>query len=253
MDDFISVISTGFAAFAATNLDDIVVLLLFFSQVNATFRHQHIVVGQYLGFTALVLASLPSFFGGRLFPEAWIGILGTVPIAIGINRLLNPAMDEDETPPELEQSQNSWLASLFSPQAYGVAAVTIANGGDNLSIYVPLFASSTGEDLGAILVVFFSLVAVWCYTAYRLTKIPALAKLFTRYGSYFVPFVLIGLGIFILIDSHTLENRGLTVITVAIIGLFLMTEAREAFRYSTEVASQSSEMDSLCQNVRKVR
>lgn len=233
MNDFIGAISTGFAAFTVTNLDDIVVLLLFFSQVNATFRHQHIVVGQYLGFTALVLVSLPSFFGGRLFPEAWIGLLGTVPIAIGINRLLNPQMHEDETPLLTEQSQNSWLASLFSPQAYGVAAVTIANGGDNLSIYVPLFASSTWEDLGVILAVFFSLVAVWCYAAYRFTKIPVLAELFTRYGSYFVPFVLLGLGIFILIDSHTLENRGLTVITAAIIGFVLMTEAREAFQNST--------------------
>jgi hypothetical protein len=37
------------------------------------------------------------------------------------------------------------------------------------------------------------------------------------------------LGIFILIDSHTLENRGLTVITAALIGLFLITEARDAF------------------------
>ena len=233
MDDFIGTISTGFAAFAATNLDDIVVLLLFFTQVNVTLGTQHIVVGQYLGFTALVLASLPSFFGGRLFPEPWIGILGTVPIAIGINRLLNPQTDEDETPVLTEQPSNSLLASLFSPQAYGVAAVTIANGGDNISIYVPLLANISSEELGVILTVFFLLVAVWCYAAYRLTQIPALAKLFTQYGSYFVPFVIIGLGIFILIDSHTLENQGLTVITAVIIGLFLITEAKDAFRDSS--------------------
>ncbi|MBD2499490.1 cadmium resistance transporter [Anabaena azotica] len=232
MDDFISAISTGFAAFTATNLDDIVVLLLFFSQVNATFQKKHIVIGQYLGFTALVLASLPSFFGGRLFPEAWIGLLGTVPIAIGVNRLFNQEADEEEPPILTEQSHDSWLSSLFSPQAYGVAAVTIANGGDNLSIYVPLFASSTGEDLGVILTVFFSLVAVWCYAAYRFTQVPALAKLFTRYGSYFVPFVLIGLGTYILIDSHTLENRGLSVLAVALIGLCLIAEAKDAFKDS---------------------
>jgi len=230
MDNFIRAISTGSAAFAATNLDDIVVLLLFFSQVNANFRNRHVIIGQYLGFTALVLTSLPSFFGGRLFPETWIGILGTVPIAIGFNRLLNPQIDEDDALPELERSQNLLLAQLFSPQVYGVALVTIANGGDNLSIYVPLFANSTGEELWLILIVFFSLVAVWCYTAYRLTQIPALAKLFTRYGSYFIPFVLMGLGIFILLDSNILENRGLTALTAAIISFFLITEARDALQ-----------------------
>ncbi|WP_016875128.1 hypothetical protein ACF3DV_18020 [Chlorogloeopsis fritschii PCC 9212] len=50
--------------------------------------------------------------------------MGTVSIAIGINRLLNLGIDEDKTPPEPEQFQNSWLASLFSPQPYGAAAVT---------------------------------------------------------------------------------------------------------------------------------
>ncbi|MBW4602040.1 MAG: hypothetical protein KME29_21310 [Calothrix sp. FI2-JRJ7] len=38
-------------------------------------------------------------------------------------------------------------ASLFSPLAYSVAAVTVANGDDNLSIYVLLFASSTPDEL----------------------------------------------------------------------------------------------------------
>ncbi len=65
----------------------------------------------------LVLVSLPSFFSGRLFPEPWIGLLGTVPIAIDINRLLNPETDEEEISLQPEQSQNTYLTSLFSPQA----------------------------------------------------------------------------------------------------------------------------------------
>jgi cadmium resistance transport/sequestration family protein len=233
MDGFIGAISTGFAAFTATNLDDIVVLLLFFSQVNTKFRTQHIVIGQYLGFSALVLASLPSFFGGRLFPQSWIGLLGTVPIIIAINRFFNPETDDSELPNQSEfQNPLPLLPSLFSPQAYSVAAVTVANGSDNLSIYVPLFASSTPDELGVILTIFFTLVAVWCYVAYRFTKIPPLAKVLTRYGSFFVPFVLMGLGIFILIDSHTLENRGLVVLTASLIGFCLMTEAKDYLRSS---------------------
>jgi len=41
-----------------------------------------------------------------------------------------------------------------------VIAVTIANGGDNIGIYVPLFASSDAASLGVILVVFYLLLAV---------------------------------------------------------------------------------------------
>jgi len=40
MTELITAVPTGVAAFTATNLDDVVILLLFFSQVNAVFRHR---------------------------------------------------------------------------------------------------------------------------------------------------------------------------------------------------------------------
>ena len=48
-------------AFVATNLDNLIILMLFFAQVKPTFRKHHIVSGQYLGFSLLLLASLPGF------------------------------------------------------------------------------------------------------------------------------------------------------------------------------------------------
>ncbi len=230
MNELIAAIMTGFAAFTATNLDDIVILLLFFSQVSSTFRPQQIVTGQYLGFSVLVAASLPGFFGGQLFPEAWIGLLGIFPIMMGFNRLLNP---EAETEAAVDQAQDSakrsWLSGVLSPQTCGVATVTVANGGDNLSIYVPLFASSNWESLAVILVAFFCLVSVWCYGAYRLAQVPALAEGLARYGNYLVPLLLMGLGVFILMDSHTLENRELATLAAAITGFCLLSEAKKAW------------------------
>jgi len=87
-------IIAAIASFAATNIDDIVILMLFFAQVNSTFRPQHIAIGQYLGFTALIIASLPGFFGGLIVPKAVIGLLGLLPIAIGINHIYLPGVAE---------------------------------------------------------------------------------------------------------------------------------------------------------------
>lgn len=204
-------ITTGVTAFAATNIDDIVILMLFFAQVDATFRRRHIVIGQYLGFTALIGASLPGFFGGLIVPKTWIGLLGLIPIAIGISHLANRKKDEQEVQAvsgdfnrdRANTSRVSTLASLLSPLTYNVAAVTFANGGDNIGIYVPLFASSNLASLGVIIGVFYLLIAVWCYVAYLLTRQPAVAHVLSRYGKAIVPFVLIGLGIYILIESGT--------------------------------------------------
>lgn len=234
MNELLTAISTGMTAFTATNLDDILILLLFFSQVNAVFRRRHIVFGQYLGFTALVLASLPGFFGRLIFPPDWIGMLGLLPIAIGLSRLLNPETDDSEAEAELEQSEKSFFSSFLSPQTYSVAAVTVANGGDNIGIYVPLFASNTLESLAVILAVFFAMVGVWCYAAYRLIQMRAIADTLTRYGNQLVPFVLIGLGMAILVKSGTLASPTLSIISLLGCAFCLITMSRGNAR-ETEV------------------
>jgi len=234
MNGLLTAVSTGFTAFTATNLDDILILMLFFSQVNAFFRKHHIVAGQYLGFLALVLASLPGFFGSLLLPRPCVGLLGLLPIAIGISRLVNSNQDSDS---DGKQIQPAWFSGLISPQAYGVAAVTFANGGDNIGIYMPLFASCTWQSLVIILGVFFSLVGVWCFAAYKLTQIPAIADNLTHYGNHLVPFVLISLGMLILIDSRTLESPGLAVLTLVISGLYLLKLVRT---FSQTLQAQST-------------
>lgn len=209
MSSFARAIIAGFTSFVATNIDDIIILTIFFSQVNATFRRRHIIIGQYLGFTALIIASLPGFFGGLIVPKAWIGILGLVPIAIGVSQLVNRGKEESEVQVvsgefnhlKANNPAMSTLASFLSPQSYKVAAITFANGGDNIGIYVPLFASSDIADLVVILSVFFVLIGVWCYMAYLFTRHSATAHFLTHYGQIITPFVLIGLGLFIIIDS----------------------------------------------------
>lgn len=202
MYQFLTAISTGAVAFSATNIDDIVILLLFFSQVNSTFTPRHIVVGQYLGFTILVFASLPGLLGGLILPPNLIGLLGLLPITIGINSLVNPEEDSS-TDVEIEQSEST--LAILSPQTYSVAVVTVANGSDNISVYVPLFASSDVDSFFTIIVVFLLLIAVWCYAAYKFSHQRAIANILTEYGNSLVPFVLIALGAFIVLKSNALS------------------------------------------------
>lgn len=202
----IKAITSAIAVFVATNIDDLLLLAVFFTQVNPTFGKRQIIVGQYLGFTALILASLPGFFGGLIVPRAFIGLLGLVPITIGIIQLLKrePGAQVQAVASEASRTpEHSLFRSFVSPQTYSVAAVTFANGGDNIGIYVPLFASSDLAHLAVILGSFFILVGVWCYLAYQTVRHRAVTQVLTRYGKALVPLVLIGLGIYILLDSGT--------------------------------------------------
>ncbi|MEH2260564.1 cadmium resistance transporter [Nostoc sp.] len=207
----ISTLLIGISVAFATTFDDNLYLTAFFGKVNRSFRPKHIVIGEFLGFTALVFASLPGFFGGLIIPSTWIGLLGLLPIAIGISNFISreegetvQAVSVDLTSPiKSARQKKSLLATIRDPQTYRVSTVTIANGGNNIGIYVPLFASSNLPSLGVILCVCYFTVGVWCLLSYNLTRNPLMAPVLTRYGRKIFPFVLIYLGLSILIKSET--------------------------------------------------
>ncbi|WP_392480842.1 cadmium resistance transporter [Nostoc sp. C110] len=206
MNELVTAITTGSIAFIATNIDDIVILLLFFSQINTSLRPRHIVAGQFLGFTVLLILSLPGLFGGLVLSKNWIGLLGLLPMSIGISSLVNREEDSSkEVVATTEEAKISTITSFFSPQSYSVAAVTLANGSDNISVYVPLFASSNLKSFVVIIGLFFLLLGIWCYGAYKLTHYRVIADILTRYINNFVPFILIGLGAFIVLKSEALS------------------------------------------------
>ena len=218
---------SAISAFAATNLDDILILMFFFAQVNpqtpansmnppspSRWQIRHIVLGQYLGFIVLLLLSLPGFFGGLMIPRPWIGLLGFVPIFIGLKQVLDSSDDEPESPfvtphpvphPRKQNIFLSPFSSFLAPQTYSMAVITLANGGDNIGIYVPFFASLSWRQLFVVLSIFLILVAVWCAIAYGLTRHPRIGKLITRQGHKVVPWVLISLGLWILWESKSYQ------------------------------------------------
>jgi cadmium resistance protein CadD (predicted permease) len=205
---------TAAVAFAATNLDDLLILALFFADTRPSFRWWHIVAGQYLGFIALVAVSLPGFLGSLVIPGEWLGFVGLAPIAIGIGKLFTRGPEEPrrfpkEGNPDSLSSPPFMLAPFIAPGTYLVASVTFANGGDNVGIYAPLFASGDLSFLVKVVGVFLLLVAAWCWLGYRLARRAGAGGRVSKYGEGLVPWVLIGLGVYILWTNGSLEFIGL--------------------------------------------
>ncbi|NJL47562.1 MAG: transporter [Leptolyngbyaceae cyanobacterium SM2_5_2] len=212
MDWIIPTIATGAVTAIATTFDDNIYLAMFFSKTNHTFRPRHIVVGEILGFTGLVTISLLGFLAGLMIDHVWIGLLGFLPIAIGVNALLSrPSGHGDDavdvsvanpTHPHYRRvRQTSLWHTLRDPQTYKVSAVTLANGGNNLAIYIPLFASTSLPRLSIILAVCYAAIGLWLTLSYSLIRQPQTAFIMARYVRRAFPFVLIWLGASILIDS----------------------------------------------------
>ncbi|WP_404354493.1 CadD family cadmium resistance transporter [Exiguobacterium aurantiacum] len=204
---------SAIGAFIVTNIDDIFVLMLLFSQAKAQVKtseglkgnqteNKHIspkdiIIGQYLGFTLLVVVSLLGTFGVMLIPEKWVGLLGLIPIYLGI-MLFIKGEDEDE---------NAILSSLnsgkYNSVFLSVAFITFANGGDNIGIYVPFFSTLTMNQLAVTVITFFIMVAIWCFIGYRLAAFKHVSETLENYGRWIIPIVFIGLGIYIIVENET--------------------------------------------------
>lgn len=181
----------GIVLFAATNIDDIFILLGFLA--DPRIRPAHVVIGQYLGIGVLVALSGIGAFASLLIPSGYVGVMGLLPIAIGLKQLFGG--DDDDSGPR------HGLGSVAS-----VALVTIANGGDNVAVYVPVFATRTVLDCVVIVCVFAALIAVWLGGAYWLVNHPTVGAPIRRYARFVTPFVLIALGIWIIVESNAMRT-----------------------------------------------
>jgi cadmium resistance protein CadD (predicted permease) len=197
MVDIFSIIVIGITAFAATNIDDIFVLMMFFSSL--TFPVRHVIIGQYIGIGLLVSISALGSFISLVIPTYIIGLLGIAPIVIGVKKLVELRKKNWSNAKSKEAARDKKKDKLAFA---AVAAVTFTNGGDNIGVYTPLFAKyNIVSQTTTIVTIFMVMTAVWCVAAYYLVNHPIVASRIRRIGHIILPFVLIGLGIFILIES----------------------------------------------------
>lgn len=138
--------------------------------------------------------------------------MGLLPIAIGIKELIEMRRNNNDKLEEEEEVSKEKLLTdgkggyLHHHHHYlsflAAAAVTISNGGDNIGIYTPLFATyNSSSEVITLVAVFMAMTAIWCAIGYYLVRHPLLERRMRRFGRVVLPFVLIGLGVYILTDS----------------------------------------------------
>ncbi len=180
--------------FLVTNIDDIIVLSLFFARgVGQRGTTAKIVVGQYLGFGGILLTSVAVTVGAGFFlPEDAIPYFGLIPLLLGGKAAWQAWRNGDHDDDAFDDKSISALT---------VAAVTFANGGDNIGVYVPVFLAVGTGALVAYCVVFLALVLVLVLAAKFVATRKPIAEVLERWEHILFPLVLIVLGLVILIQG----------------------------------------------------
>ena len=182
----LQILAAAAAAFIGTNLDDLLILMLLFAQAEDRAGRRRIAAGQFLGIGVLTVVSTLCALGLGRVSGGYLRLLGLIPILLGLRAFM--------TRNHSEEAEDASAVGVLS-----TAALTIANGGDNLGVYIPLFAGYRAGQLAVTAAVFALLCGLWCLFAARLAALPRVQAVIRRWKGLLVPAVLILLGVSILL------------------------------------------------------
>lgn len=193
MNDLLPIIGVAAVAFVATNADNL--LLLFAFLADRTSKAGQVIVGYSLGMVAiLALSWLVAWFAHFLRPE-YVGFLGVVPIGLGLKRLYH----------QFVRRGNSVEPIFSKPSAKSqiitVALANVAHGPDTIIIFSALLAEADSIARFSISIAYLLLVIGWCSLGFFLLQHPRVREPAQRYGNYFSPYLLIGVGLYILANT----------------------------------------------------
>jgi cadmium resistance protein CadD (predicted permease) len=195
----------GIGAFVATNIDDLFILMAFFAKSN--FPTSQVVLGQYVGMGLLLGVSLGGSLIALVIPLNLIGLIGLVPIVIGVRDLLDLRRKTDDDEPYTNDTQEEIVKKLSQRKWTSylpfltVATITFS-GVEEIGIYTSIFVAYNGlVEIITIISVVMVLTGVWCGIAAYLVNRTFLAIRFRHISENILPFILIGLGIYILVEG----------------------------------------------------
>ncbi len=182
-------IITSVIAYISTNVDDILILMLLLSQVRGVAKGR-LITGHFLGVGLITVISMLGALGLQKLPVKYTGLLGIVPIILGIRAWFDRDGDEG--------------TGTAAPGVLGMAMITLGNGADNIGVYLPLFTALTNTERIVAIGVFILMTALWVRLAQSFATLPKLKAIIEKYKTILIPIVFISLGVFIVLDSGLL-------------------------------------------------
>ena len=193
-DRMLEVIFRALVSFISTNIDDIFVLMILYAQVSGKKGWIQIIAGQYLGIGLLTGMSILGAFGTHMLSSRYIGLLGIIPVFLGIRAWITYKRSAKED--EGSAQENTGISVL------GVTLLTLTNGADNIGVYIPVFSRYSMMDLVVTSLVFGVMLALWCLIGFKLGNYPFIKNKIQKYQHIIVPIVLIVLGLFIILENY---------------------------------------------------
>ena len=176
------------ATFAATNVDNLVLLVGWLLHPGS--RPVQIFVGYVTGMSGVLALSGLLGLLGSVVPVRWVGLLGFVPLLLGVRMLWMARGSTHAAPPA------AGGATLIA-----VASTQLANGVDTVLVFAPLLADSRGVFDAVVAAGFVLTTAAWFFLARLLTVHASKLEVVRRVSTWVAPVIMMTMGLYILSNT----------------------------------------------------
>ena len=191
MNELLIIVGVTAGAFVSTNLDNLLLLATMYSRY---YRHPWTVTaGYFVGMNLIAAITIAVGLVGDFIPIAYLGLLGVIPMMIGVLalwKLYRQSQNTEEV--DSAYAGNSALAIFFA-----LITIQLSNGADTIITFSALYADSSNPSDYIVAPTFFAMVGLFAWLAFYSVKHPRLSHVLVRYGQYVTPFILIFVGFYI--------------------------------------------------------
>lgn len=194
MFEALTVIAVTAGAFIGTNMDNLILLVALYARFPR--RTATVAAGYIAGMLLIGAVSIAVGFGGDLIRIDRLGMLGVVPIALGIMALFQ-LFQHKQTGESRKPSSDISTKVVF----LSVLTTQLSNGADSIITFSIFLAESTVATDYLIALTGLGMIAIFAWLAHFLVKHRRVTEVVDRYGHYLTPFILILVGIYILSNT----------------------------------------------------
>ena len=184
-------------SFIATNMDNLLLLVML---LGANARRRSAVLLGFLCSTIAVIcvSALGVAVEGAIGP-ALIGYLGIIPVLLGLHMLYQSWSGGSTADEEIEM-----LADTTEPKIWWSTFILMfSNSGDSVAVFLPLLAESGRSALLFIVCSYLAMAVLWSGLSYLISGQQSLARRLEHRAEKFVPWIMIAVGFYILMDTAT--------------------------------------------------
>ena len=184
-------------SYASTNVDN---LLLGVVLLGANRDQQGpIKLGMVSAAVAVMLLCAIGLVVRHTVDAGLVGYLGLLPIALGLRHLWLGFVGGNATYGETTSFAGRGAVAIW----LGTAALMMANSGDTVALFLPLLADTRPAVFPLVALAYLGTAIAWALLAWALASRPWVARTMDRYGARLLPWVMIGVGLYILANTAT--------------------------------------------------